>query len=95
VSPGCGEITIGIQQILGSLEPGRSLSPFVISPRLEQRAHCRRSARPWCGGLGGRLSVHEQLFCATAPRRAQRGAGDSPSPVLVSARTCSCRSPFR
>jgi len=45
--------------------------------------------------LGGRLSVHEQLFCATAPRRPQRGAGDSPSPVLVSARTCSCRSHFR
>jgi hypothetical protein len=38
--------------------------------------------------LGGRLSVHEQLFCATVPRRPQRGAGDSPSPVLVSARTC-------
>ena len=38
VSPGCGEITIGTQQILGSPEPGRSLPCFVISPRLEQRA---------------------------------------------------------
>jgi hypothetical protein len=38
VSPGCGEITIGTQQILGSPEPGRSLPRFVISPRLEQRA---------------------------------------------------------
>lgn len=37
MSPGCREITIGIQQILGSPEPGRSLPPFVVSPRLEQR----------------------------------------------------------
>jgi hypothetical protein len=73
VSPGCGEITIGIQQILGSPEPGRSLPRFIISPRLEQRAHCRRSgmSRARTKALCRRSLMADRRGVAWTPLRAE------------------------
>jgi hypothetical protein len=62
--PGCGEITIGIQQILG--RPGAGTLPATLRNQSSSRAAC--TLPPICAGVGSMpittLAVQIWAFCA-------------------------------